>query len=56
MFKLLHKRAFFSSIVDFTIFLLNALPSLFPSPTPPPKRLGNASEALLHILKVKIII
>ncbi|XP_051517855.1 uncharacterized protein LOC127419999 [Myxocyprinus asiaticus] len=37
--------------VDFTIALLSALPSLFLSPTPPPKLLGNASEALLHILK-----
>ncbi|KAK7884661.1 hypothetical protein WMY93_027784 [Mugilogobius chulae] len=37
--------------VDFTILLLNTLPSLFPSPAQPPKRLGNASEALLHILK-----
>lgn len=48
MFKLFHKRPFFCS-------LLNAFPSLFPSPTPPPKRLGNASEALLHILKVRIV-
>ncbi|KAJ8380854.1 hypothetical protein SKAU_G00016320 [Synaphobranchus kaupii] len=37
--------------VDSTIALLTALPSLFPSPNPPPKRLGNASEALLHILQ-----
>ncbi|XP_053342581.1 uncharacterized protein LOC128513013 [Clarias gariepinus] len=37
--------------VEFTIALFDALPSLFPSPTTPPKRLGNASEALLHILK-----
>ncbi|KAJ8375252.1 hypothetical protein SKAU_G00058320 [Synaphobranchus kaupii] len=39
--------------VDSTIALLTALPSLLPSPNPPPKRLGNASEALLHILQVK---
>ncbi|KAF7656544.1 hypothetical protein LDENG_00039960 [Lucifuga dentata] len=39
--------------VDFTIALLKALQSLFPSPTPLPKRLGNASEALLHILQPK---
>ncbi|KAL3981031.1 carcinoembryonic antigen-related cell adhesion molecule [Sarotherodon galilaeus] len=37
--------------VDFTVTLFNALPSLFPSKTTPPKRLGSASEALLHILK-----
>ncbi|XP_076739545.1 uncharacterized protein LOC143412323 [Maylandia zebra] len=37
--------------VDFTVTLFNALPSLFPSKTTPPKRLGGASEALLHILK-----
>lgn len=49
------KRPFFCSILDFTIALLSALPSLFTSPTPPPKWLGNASEALLHILKVKIV-
>ncbi|CAL8363056.1 unnamed protein product [Arctogadus glacialis] len=36
---------------DFTIALLKALPSLFPSPTPPPKRLGGASEALIHVLE-----
>ncbi|XP_069376260.1 uncharacterized protein [Paralichthys olivaceus] len=37
--------------VDFTLALFNALPSLFPSPTSPPKKLGNSCEALLHILK-----
>ncbi|CAI5657242.1 unnamed protein product [Oreochromis niloticus] len=37
--------------VEFTVTLFNTLPSLFPSPTTPPKRLGSASEALLHILK-----
>uniref|UniRef100_A0A1A8Q6R0 Uncharacterized protein n=1 Tax=Nothobranchius pienaari TaxID=704102 RepID=A0A1A8Q6R0_9TELE len=37
--------------VDFTIALFSALPTLFPSPTTPPKRLGNASEALLHVLQ-----
>ncbi|KAL4000685.1 transcription initiation factor TFIID subunit 6 [Sarotherodon galilaeus] len=40
-----------SNAVDFTVTLFNALPSLFPSPTTPPKRLGSDSEALLHILK-----
>ncbi|CAL9702383.1 unnamed protein product [Knipowitschia caucasica] len=33
------------------IALVKALPNLFPSPVAPPKRLGNASEALLHILE-----
>ncbi|CAM4572024.1 unnamed protein product [Leuciscus chuanchicus] len=37
--------------VEFTLALFNALPSLFPSPTSPPKKLGNSCEALLHILK-----
>ncbi|XP_071337593.1 uncharacterized protein [Trachinotus anak] len=37
--------------VDFTLALFNALPSLFPSSTSPPKRLGNSCEALLHTLK-----
>ncbi|CAL8342081.1 unnamed protein product [Arctogadus glacialis] len=41
----------FSLPADFTIALLTALPSLFPSPTPPPKRLGGASEALIHVLE-----
>lgn len=36
--------------LDFTVTLFNALPSLFPSPTTQPKRLGSASEGLLHIL------
>ncbi|KAL4008514.1 hypothetical protein ACER0C_002366 [Sarotherodon galilaeus] len=38
-------------VLEFTVTLFNALPSLFPSPTAPPKRLGSASEALLHILQ-----
>ncbi|KAK7882210.1 hypothetical protein WMY93_028384 [Mugilogobius chulae] len=33
------------------IALIKALPVLFPSPAPPPKKTGGASEALLHILK-----
>ena len=33
--------------------LIRALPALFPSSSPPPKKLGrDASEALLHILEV----
>ncbi|KAI4892098.1 hypothetical protein NFI96_019151, partial [Prochilodus magdalenae] len=38
---------------DFTIAILTGLPSLFPSPTSPPKRLGNPSEALLHVLQAR---
>ncbi|KAI4886745.1 hypothetical protein NFI96_004616, partial [Prochilodus magdalenae] len=38
---------------DFTITILTGLPSLFPSPTSPPKRLGNPSEALLHVLQAR---
>lgn len=41
--------------VDFTIAFLTGLPSLFPSPTLPPKRLGNPSEALLHVLQVRLL-
>ncbi|XP_035985581.1 uncharacterized protein LOC118559015 [Fundulus heteroclitus] len=37
--------------VEFTLAIFNALPSLFPSPTSPPKKLGNSCEALLHVLK-----
>ncbi|CAL8346914.1 unnamed protein product [Gadus morhua 'NCC'] len=36
-----------------SIALMKALPDLFPSPVAPPKKLGHASEALLHILKVR---
>ncbi|KAF3837918.1 hypothetical protein F7725_009686 [Dissostichus mawsoni] len=33
------------------IALMKALPSMFPSPTAPPKKLGSASEALIHVLE-----
>ncbi|XP_034052146.1 uncharacterized protein LOC117532765 isoform X1 [Gymnodraco acuticeps] len=33
------------------IALIKALPSMFPSPTAPPKKLGSASEALFHVLE-----
>ncbi|KAG7456399.1 hypothetical protein JOB18_013551 [Solea senegalensis] len=33
------------------IALYRALPTLFPSPAAPPKKLGHASEALLHVLQ-----
>ncbi|KAJ4945518.1 hypothetical protein JOQ06_023202 [Pogonophryne albipinna] len=33
------------------IALMKALPSMFPSPTAPPKKLGSASEALFHVLE-----
>ncbi len=32
---------------------MKALPDIFPSPVAPPKKLGHASEAMLHILKVR---
>ncbi|XP_026012423.1 uncharacterized protein LOC143414606 [Maylandia zebra] len=31
--------------------LMKALPTLFPTPAHPPKKMGNASEAFLHVLK-----
>ncbi|XP_077953517.1 uncharacterized protein LOC120812184 [Gasterosteus aculeatus] len=37
--------------VEYAIAVFKALPALFPSPTAPPKKLGNASEALLHVLQ-----
>ncbi|RXN33942.1 hypothetical protein ROHU_015200 [Labeo rohita] len=37
--------------VEYAIALFRALPTLFPSPTAPPKKLGHASEALLHVLQ-----
>ncbi|KAL2076457.1 hypothetical protein ACEWY4_027921 [Coilia grayii] len=42
--------ASFYSLVDFTLALFNALPSLFPSPVSPPKNFASC-EALIHILK-----
>ncbi|KAF1384393.1 hypothetical protein PFLUV_G00119670 [Perca fluviatilis] len=36
---------------EYATALFRALPTLFPSPTAPPKKLGNASEALLHVLQ-----
>ncbi|XP_034059806.1 uncharacterized protein LOC117538312 [Gymnodraco acuticeps] len=33
------------------IAFMKALPSMFPSPTAPPKKLGSASEALFHVLE-----
>ncbi|KAI4799978.1 hypothetical protein KUCAC02_016516 [Chaenocephalus aceratus] len=37
--------------VEFSIALFKALPTLFPSPAAPPKTLGHASEALIHVLQ-----
>ncbi|XP_054868581.1 uncharacterized protein LOC111564621 [Amphiprion ocellaris] len=33
------------------VAMMKALPDIFPSPTVPPKKLGHASEAMLHILE-----
>ncbi|XP_056594473.1 uncharacterized protein LOC130413359 [Triplophysa dalaica] len=34
-----------------SIALMKALPEMFPSPVAPPKKMGHASEAMLHILE-----
>ncbi|CAL8259555.1 unnamed protein product [Arctogadus glacialis] len=34
-----------------SLTMLKALPDMFPSPVVPPKRLGHASEAMLHVLE-----
>ncbi|XP_029567083.1 uncharacterized protein LOC115161028 isoform X1 [Salmo trutta] len=34
-----------------SIAMMKALPDIFPSPVAPPKKLGHASEAMLHILE-----
>ncbi|KAA0721437.1 hypothetical protein E1301_Tti023197 [Triplophysa tibetana] len=34
-----------------SIALMKALPEMFPSPLAPPKKMGHASEAMLHILE-----
>lgn len=39
-----------SNKVKQTIAMMKALPDLFPSPFAPPKKLGHASEGMLHIL------
>ena len=36
-----------------SLTMLKALPDMFPSPVVPPKRLGHASEAMLHVLEVR---
>jgi len=33
--------------------MMKALPEMFPTPVAPPKKLGHASEAVLHILEVR---
>ncbi|KAI1904608.1 hypothetical protein AGOR_G00007370 [Albula goreensis] len=38
-------------VVEYAIALFRSLSTLFPSPTAPPKKLGHASEALLHVLQ-----
>lgn len=35
--------------------ILRVLPSLFPSTSAPPKRLQDASEALVHVLEVSCV-
>ncbi|KAG1935728.1 hypothetical protein F2P79_019032 [Pimephales promelas] len=37
--------------VEYAMALFRALPTLFSSPTAPPKKMGHASEALLHVLQ-----
>lgn len=44
---------FFFLTVKNSIALIKALPDMFPSPVAPPKKLGHASEAMLHILEVR---
>ncbi|CAL8258606.1 unnamed protein product [Arctogadus glacialis] len=36
-----------------SLTMLKALPDMFPSPVVPPKRLGHASEAMLHVLEIE---
>ncbi|KAL0152496.1 hypothetical protein M9458_052219 [Cirrhinus mrigala] len=37
--------------VKHSIAMMKALPEIFPSPVAPPKKMGRASEAMLHILE-----
>ncbi|KAI3365750.1 hypothetical protein L3Q82_000760 [Scortum barcoo] len=48
--NLLFKGALDRFKVKQTIAIMKALPDIFPSPVAPPKKLGHASEAMLHIL------
>ncbi|CAL8402345.1 unnamed protein product [Gadus morhua 'NCC'] len=41
----------FCKDVKQSLTMLKALPDMFPSPVVPPKRLGHASEAMLHVLE-----
>ncbi len=43
----------FSLIVKHSIAMMKALPEMFPSPVAPPKKMGQAREAMLHILEVR---
>ena len=46
-------RLFLFITVKQSLTMLKALPDMFPSPVVPPKRLGHASEAMLHVLEVR---
>lgn len=46
-------RLFLFLTVKHSIAMMKALPEMFPSPVAPPKKLGHASEAMLHILQVR---
>lgn len=49
----INQDCLFSLIVKHSIAMMKALPEMFPSPVAPPKKMGQASKAMLHILEVR---
>ena len=50
-----HMLPFLSKPVEHSISVFGALPQLFPSSITPPKKLGGSSEALFHVLTVRLV-
>lgn len=50
--KLFNTDNYLSFAEERAIAVVTSLPALFPSTVAPPKKLGNTTEALLHVLKV----
>ena len=50
----LNKKLMCCVLVEYTITLFRALPTVTPSPSVLPKNLGHASELLLHVLQVRV--
>ncbi|XP_042564296.1 uncharacterized protein LOC116221586 isoform X2 [Clupea harengus] len=53
VFKKVLKSPVGMSKAEQAIELMHALPAMFPSASPPPKKMRDASEAFIHVLKEK---